>query len=357
MKLEQNWLLGCYSTQKISWKESFEKWVRIYVNHRNVKVKKFIQEKTQRAQVAHSKQLDIVCVYLSRMIGVVWRAVKIRSVGRVDLHLKGWREKKNMLSFVFQQHKTLLHSGLFTPTKNHPTNIRSTFWITLDLMYCNNSFDHVAEIKHQSCKGLCFQSRGLERASLMPADKTGTQQNKHTMKRDWSRLACLMNNKLESSSVKLTVLYFVCEISTTKRLSSMKGLCFDYLWMDLKMDKLVKHSAYSMLNSCKNSHFRSLSFVRWWWRGEQSAAPACSIHSHQQLSQDASRWGAKRRPALSVLPAGVFWRYSAPQRQRGLWICHPDVKEQTSTWRSEKNRNISMECSLLIYKSHYCKSD
>lgn len=90
------------------------------------------------------------------------------------------------------------------------------------------------------------------------------------------------------------------------------------------------------------SCFCALSFRRWRWRGGgRSAAPAGSIRPGQQLPQDASRRVPERRPARPVLSARVLRRHSAAQRQRGLWLCYPHVKEQAPTWRSEIKKNTS----------------
>ncbi len=156
------------------------------------------KKKTEKSKSGSQLTVEdcLLCVYLSRLIGVVWGAAKIRSAGRVDLHLKGWKKKRTCWVFFFNSTNPCCIQACLPPQITTLWIVQALFEITLDLMYCNNSFDHIAEIKHQSCKGLCFQSRGLERDSLMLSDKTGTQQNKHTMKRDWGRSACLMNNKL-----------------------------------------------------------------------------------------------------------------------------------------------------------------
>lgn len=111
------------------------------------------------------KEDYLLSVYLSRMIAVVWKALKIRSDGRV----KSQRMEKmlTLLSFFFFSFfltaHTLLHPGWFTPPIAIPWIEQALFEITTDLMYHNNSLITLQKIKHQSCEGLCFQSRGLRK--------------------------------------------------------------------------------------------------------------------------------------------------------------------------------------------------
>lgn len=85
----------------------------------------------------------------------------------VELNLKGWQ--KCWLFFLFSfflfflTAHTLLHPGWFTPPIAIPCIEQALFEITTDLMYHNNSLITLQKIKHQSCEGLCFQSRGLRK--------------------------------------------------------------------------------------------------------------------------------------------------------------------------------------------------
>lgn len=103
-----------------------------------------------------------------------------------------------MLRFLFfpKAQTPCLHRGACLPpqTARHFLKllwiwcIATTALITLQKL----SINHV--------RGLCLSKRRFrERDPLMPADKTGTQQNKHRMRRDWGRSARLMNNALWGS--------------------------------------------------------------------------------------------------------------------------------------------------------------
>lgn len=74
------------------------------------------------------------------------KALKIRSAGKV----KSQRMEKNADSsffflFFFLTAHILLHPGWFTPPIAIPWIEQALFEITTDLMYHNNSFDHIAK--------------------------------------------------------------------------------------------------------------------------------------------------------------------------------------------------------------------
>lgn len=60
------------------------------------------------------KTAKVLCVYLSRLMG---RAVKIRSAGGVDLHLKGWKKKEEYAEFSFSTAQTPTAFRLVYPHK------------------------------------------------------------------------------------------------------------------------------------------------------------------------------------------------------------------------------------------------